>query len=270
MEFWAQRSTGSRILNLALLASPFALLVPVAFFAGPNSKVTDATWEYAIWSVEKAGPTFIKLVQWATTRNDLFPPEFVSKFSRLQDNTRGHSWKDTVSILKDSYGPDYDELLSFFDSADGDRQQRKSGVRRKGEFRPIGSGCVAQVYRARLKKGTNLHPAGTEVAVKVTHPHILHKICVDFYIMNKMTSFLENLPGLNLNYLSMRDSVRQFRDIMLPQIDLRIEARNLRRFRRDFEGDTRVSFPAPISDLTTDKVSNLGVSPCHLYFLRNI
>jgi len=41
---------------------------------------------------------------------------------------------------------------------------------------------------------------------------------------------------------------------MLPQIDLRIEARNLRRFRRDFEGDTRVSFPAPISDLTTDKV----------------
>ena len=37
--------------------------------------------------------------------------------------------------------------------------------------------------------------------------------------------------------------VDQFRDIMLPQLDLRVEAHNLRRFRRDFKGEPRIAFP---------------------------
>lgn len=251
--WWA---AGSRIANLAMLASPLTVLVPLAYLTGPESKTSEYAWEYAIWSIEKAGPTFIKLIQWATTRNDLFPAEFVSKFSRLQDETRGHSWKETESIMKDAFGPDYKELLVFYDAEDGDPSKRRSDHRRKrhGEIHPIGSGCIAQVYRAKLKKGTALHPAGTDVAVKVTHPHILHKVCVDFYILNKLTSVLESIPRLDLDYLSMKDSVDQFRDIMLPQLDLRVEARNLNRFRRDFEDDKQVAFPAPMMDLTTRQV----------------
>jgi len=119
---------------------------------------------------------------------------------------------------------------------------------------PIGSGCVAQVYKARLRSSHGLHPAGTSVAVKVQHPRILEKVCLDFYIMNKMASLLERIPYLNLDYLSMKDSVDQFRDIMLPQLDLRVEAHNLRRFRRDFEGETRIAFPEPLVGLTSREV----------------
>ena len=82
-------SKGSRIVNLACLASPLAALVPLAYITGPDSKMTNFAWDYAIWSVEKAGPTFIKLVQWASTRNDIFPHNFISKFSKLQDDTMG-------------------------------------------------------------------------------------------------------------------------------------------------------------------------------------
>mmetsp|Transcript_20209 Transcript_20209/g.58440 ORF Transcript_20209/g.58440 Transcript_20209/m.58440 type:complete len:550 (-) Transcript_20209:420-2069(-) len=250
---WA---AGSRIANLAALASPLTVLVPLAYLTGPESKPSHYAWEYAIWSIEKAGPTFIKLIQWATTRNDLFSAEFISKFSRLQDETRGHSWRETEHILKDSFGPNYSDFLVFYDSEDGDPSERRSDRRSKrdGDIHPIGSGCVAQVYRAKLKRGTALHPAGTDVAVKVTHPNILHKVCVDFYIMNKLTSLLESIPRLDLDYLSMKDSVDQFRDIMLPQLDLRVEARNLKRFRRDFEGDKQVTFPTPLQDLTTRQV----------------
>lgn len=86
------------------------------------------------------------------------------------------------------------------------------------------------------------------------HPHILEKVCLDFYIMNKFASILEYIPYLNLDYLSMKDSVDQFRDIMLPQLDLRVEAHNLKRFRRDFEGETQIAFPEPLVDLTSREV----------------
>lgn len=93
-------AAGKRIFDLTLLASPLAILAPLAYFSSKESKTNQYAWNYALWSVEKAGPTFIKLVQWASTRTDLFSASFVSNFSKLQDNTRGHTWKDTAKQLK--------------------------------------------------------------------------------------------------------------------------------------------------------------------------
>jgi len=108
---------------------------------------------------------------------------------------------------------------------------------------PIGSGCIAQVYKGELLKDVGLHPAGSTIAIKIQHPHILHKVCVDFYILNQLASVLESVPYLNLDYLSIKDSVDQFRGIMLPQLDLRCEARNLIRFRKAFANDDDITFP---------------------------
>ena len=135
-----------------------------------------------------------------------------------------------------------------------ERQETKSNKSSSLPTIPIGSGCVAQVYKARLRSSHGLHQAGTSVAVKVQHPRILEKVCLDFYLLNKFASFLEYIPYLNLDYLSMKDSVDQFRDIMLPQLDLRVEAHNLQRFRRDFEGESQIAFPEPLVELTSREV----------------
>jgi len=241
----------------------------MGYLAGPQSSAAEYAWQYSIWAIEKAGPTFMKLFQWATTRHDLFPADFINKFTKLQDDTMGHSWEETVKILEMTLGPHHSQILEFehADHIRSSAQQHKMNSNKseyklfsfmnqqsKDTFRPIGSGCIAQVYKARLKKDTSLLPAGTEVAIKVIHPGILHKVCVDFYILNKITSLLEKIPRLNLDYLSMKDSVNQFRDIMLPQLDLRVEARNLKRFRRDFSDDPRISFPAPVDELTSSNI----------------
>ena len=63
---------------------------------------------------------------------------------------------------------------------------------------------------------------------------------------NKVASFLEYIPFLNLDY-----TVDQFRDSMLPQLDLRVEAHNLQRFRRDFDGATQIAFSELFLGLTT-------------------
>ena len=305
-----------RIVTLSMLVAPLGVLVPCNLLLGKvsgttkdessnsqqqqeqsalqrvHANLTSKTWNYALWAIESAGPTYIKLVQWASTRNDLFSPEFVGHFSKLQDETRGHTWKETEKILHRAYGPNWKNVLSFNkviddgdndfdinDSEEGKRLKRKGGKENRERQKrllarnetkssnsgsksssssaptiPIGSGCVAQVYKARLTKHHGLNPPGTSVAVKVQHPNILEKVCLDFYILNKLASALEYIPYLNLDYLSMKDSVDQFRDIMLPQLDLRVEAHNLQRFRRDFEGETQISFPEPFIGLTSREV----------------
>ena len=311
-----------RIATLGMLVAPLGVLVPCNLLLGKvsgggstkdessnspqqqeqsestlqrcHANLTSKTWNYALWAIESAGPTYIKLVQWASTRNDLFSPEFVGHFSKLQDETRGHTWKETEATLHRAYGPNWKNVLSFDkiiddgdddydinDSEEGKRLKRKGGKENRERQKrllarnetkstsgssskssssssaptiPIGSGCVAQVYKARLTKHHGLNPPGTSVAVKVQHPNILEKVCLDFYILNKLASALEYIPYLNLDYLSMKDSVDQFRDIMLPQLDLRVEAHNLQRFRRDFEGETQISFPEPFLGLTSREV----------------
>lgn len=95
---WA---AGSRLINLALLASPLVVLVPSTYLFPDSKTLSDSFWSYALWSVEKAGPTYIKCVQWASTRSDLFSAEFCANFSKLQDRTLGHS---VSMILSFSFG----------------------------------------------------------------------------------------------------------------------------------------------------------------------
>eukprot|EP00934_Nitzschia_sp_Nitz4_P004982 Nitzschia sp. Nitz4//scaffold7_size249615//61207//64381//NITZ4_001155-RA/size249615-augustus-gene-0.231-mRNA-1//1//CDS//3329558376//4972//frame0 len=221
----------SRMATLAVLGSPMLVLYPLSYV---SKSAQDATWSYALWGIEKAGPTWIKLVQWATTRQDLFSPEFCQYFGKLRDETEGHSWRDTQAILEQELGSAVKAL--------------------ELEQKPIGSGCIAQVYRGRLVEPTPAYPAGTKVAIKVQHPGIWRKVCVDFYILRKFADWLEELPYLNLEYLSLSDTVRQFRDVMLPQLDLNLEAGHLRRFNQDFKNDDRVIFPRALDELTTTRV----------------
>jgi len=225
---------GRRIASLIMLASPLVILIPVSYL---SPRVEDLAWTYAVWSVETAGPTFTKLAQWATTRADLFPAEFLCRFSKLQDSTEGHAWRYTDELLRQSLGDRYQDIIDIDPNT-----------------KPIGSGCIAQVYKATLKQSTSLFPKGTELAVKAQHPRIREKVLVDFYILHKFASMLEKIPFLNLDYLSIQDSVSQFRSIMIPQLDMTCEARNLTRFLRDFANDESITFPQPVHELTTQHV----------------
>jgi len=205
-----------RLAALAVLAAPLTVLYPLSLVSETAEAVS---WKYALWGIEQAGPTFIKLFQWATTRQDLFSPEFCKYFGKLQDETVGHAWRDTVRILQEELGlPEH--VKNNNNSSNNHDGGTASTINDYMEldYTPIGSGCIAQVYKGSLKQAVGQYPAGTEVAVKVQHPNIWHKVCADFYIMGMAARWLEALPILNLEYLSLADTVRQFRDVMLPQL----------------------------------------------------
>jgi len=218
-----------RAATLTCLSAPIAVLLPLTYaFRKWYPSLEDALWDYILWAVEKSGPTFIKLAQWASTREDLFPAELTRRFVKLQDDTKPHRWHETERTLVAAYGEGWRSVL------------------RLDDHRPIGSGCIAQVYRGYLVEN------GEEVAVKVLHPGVRDQVEGDMDLMHFMTAGLELVP--RLNYLSIRETLGEFHSLLVSQMDLRNESYNLQRLNEDFKEDPRVLFPRPYPALSREEL----------------
>ncbi|XP_033940427.1 uncharacterized aarF domain-containing protein kinase 2 [Pseudochaenichthys georgianus] len=115
-----------RALVLLLKFGPLLLLSPLTLV---STRWASCWLGALLWVTETSGPTFIKLGQWASTRRDIFPQEFCERFSTLHVKVRPHSWSHTKQCLRRAFGEGWRRVL-MFDSKE-----------------PVGSGCVAQVYR---------------------------------------------------------------------------------------------------------------------------
>ncbi|XP_069970755.1 uncharacterized aarF domain-containing protein kinase 2 isoform X1 [Penaeus vannamei] len=117
-----------RALRLVTTFMPIFALYPMTFF-GERSK--ELWWYLLLRGIEFSGPILIKLGQWASTRRDLFPDSCCRQFAKLQRSVKPHSWKYTKYMMKKSFGPDWRKIFVKFDN----------------NRNPVGSGCVAQVYK---------------------------------------------------------------------------------------------------------------------------
>ncbi|KAI8058131.1 atypical/ABC1/ABC1-C protein kinase [Syncephalis plumigaleata] len=193
--------------------------------------------------MEYAGPSFIKLAQWAATRVDIFPTEFCHSLSRLHASNRPHAFRYTRrAIERATGGRTMESLFEWFDET------------------PVGVGAIAQVYRAKLHphllppqpsdpNDTVSYPHNM-VAIKVVHPGIDKKIARDLKIMNAFARVIDIIPGMK--WLSLPDEVRVFGEMMNSQLDLRHEAKNLEKFKHGFRYCYTVAFPRPIFHGTSD------------------
>lgn len=129
---------GVRALVLLLKFSPLLLLYPLSLI---SQHCTTRWLDALLWVTETSGPTFIKLGQWASTRRDIFSQEFCDRFSRLHVKVHPHSWSHTKQCLTRAFGEGWKQLF-IFDSKE-----------------PVGSGCVAQVYRAKARAASVKDPA---------------------------------------------------------------------------------------------------------------
>lgn len=83
------------------------------------------------------------------------------------------------------------------------------------------------------------------VAIKVLHPHVSKMINRDLRIMAFFANVITLFPGMQ--WISLPEEVAVFGGMMHEQLDLRIEADNLAKFEKNFEGrKLPVSFPRPL------------------------
>jgi len=265
-------ATSVRFLHLVVIFVPVFVTVPVMFF-GPRRKEQDDERAGAIWwygflvaSMERAGPAFIKLGQWAASRSDIFPAEVCRIMSGLHSNAPAHSLRHTQNTIREAFGGRrFEEIFVEFDDE------------------PLGVGAIAQVYKARLRpdiakpddmdldlqemqrlshrirrnvdalvKSSPQRVPSAYVAIKVLHPHVEKHVHRDLKIMAVFAAIINAMP--TLEWLDLPNEVANFGEMMRLQLDLRIEAANLSVFRRHFQNRTTVWFPFPYADYTTRNV----------------
>ncbi|KAL1248119.1 hypothetical protein QQF64_023495 [Cirrhinus molitorella] len=143
---------GIRALVLLLKFSPLLILYPLTLISHRwASRWLDAL----LWVTETSGPTFIKLGQWASTRRDIFSQDFCERFSKLHVRVKPHPWSHTKLCLRRAFGEGWRQMFVF----DGKE--------------PVGSGCVAQVYRAKAKVKSVEDPAFQKLVEELEKNNLL-------------------------------------------------------------------------------------------------
>ncbi|KZS96076.1 ABC1-domain-containing protein [Sistotremastrum niveocremeum HHB9708] len=249
-----------RFFYLLIIFVPVVLSSPMLLVGAPEAKYGGDRWGAVWWygmlvqQMQRAGPTFIKLAQWAGSRADLFPSILCDRLGALHSQGKPHSFRHTKYVVERVFGRPFDEVFEEFDP------------------KPIGTGAIAQVYRATLRKdllppsylgpkrgGSARAPMpyalpssapSASVAVKILHPRVNANISRDLSIMRFFAKCLNVFPGMQ--WLSLPEEVEVFGTMMNEQLDLRNEATNLKRFEENFKGRrAAVSFPRPLTDWTT-------------------
>ncbi len=179
-------------------------------------------------AIEELGPTFVKLGQVLATRADIFPPQWVAEFAKLQDN---------VPPVP------FDELLPGLEKSLG---QSPFAVFNNLQTEPIAAASIAQVHLAEL-------PDGTQVVLKVRRPNIRARIEADLRLLSHLGRLIESeMP--EVRRFQPGKIIGQFAKSLRKELDLAAEGRNTDRFVKNFEGNPDVSFAKVHWDYTSEEL----------------
>jgi ubiquinone biosynthesis protein len=184
-------------------------------------------------ALEDLGPTFIKLGQVLSTRVDIFPPEWIVEFERLQDSVPPEPFDKLREQVEADLGASPHDVFATFDET------------------PLGAASIAQVHGAELTDGT-------AVVVKIRRPGIREVVDADLRLMQRLADAANELPDVGRYRLP--DLVRQFRRSILMELNLATESRNAERLqanlhRRYGADDCPAVVPRVFWDYTGERIN---------------
>ena len=189
-------------------------------------------------ALEEMGPLAIKLGQLLSTRRDLIPPELLQQLVLLQDRVKPFDSDVAKTRIEQSLKANISTLFARFDDT------------------PLAAASIAQVHTAALHDGR-------EVVVKVTRPDIRSQILQDFEILQWLGASLEKrLEAARALHLS--EIIQSYRQVILNELDLTLEADNTRRMRHYFTGSSMMYVPEMYMDskdvLVAERITGVPIS----------
>ena len=121
---------------------------------------------------------------------------------------------------------------------------------------PLAAASIAQVHTAALHDGR-------EVVVKVTRPDIRSQILQDFEILRWLGASLEKrLEAARAVHIS--EIIENYRQVILNELDLTLEAENTRRMRHYFTGSSMMYVPEVYMDskdvMVAERITGVPIS----------
>lgn len=224
--------------------APLARLIAIhhaAWFAKPHPNGVKLAFE-------EMGTLFLKLGQLLSTRRDLVPPQIIEQLVQLQDRVKPFD----VAIVKQQieksvkdggFGQSLDELFVRFDEM------------------PLAAASIAQVHTARLHDGR-------EVVVKVVRPGIREQILADFELLRDLANWTSARlePARAIHII---DVVEDYRQVMLNELDLTLEANNTTQMRNNFLHSRLMYVPevyqASKNVMIMERIEGVPISQTHIF-----
>lgn len=179
-------------------------------------------------ALEDLGPSFIKLGQLMSTRADIFPPEYIDEFTKLQDQVPPVPFDQIRHSVEVELRQPLEQL---FESIEPDSMAAAS---------------VAQVHTAFLK-------GGQKVAVKVIRPGIEKRIRKDIQLMYYFAGKIEKKFDFG-QILGVTNLVKEFERTIFRELDMLTEAGHIERFAKNFKDNEEIYIPKVYWQYTSKSV----------------
>jgi ubiquinone biosynthesis protein len=164
--------------------------------------------------LELLGPTFIKLGQILSLREDLLPPAVTGELRRLLDQQPIVPFSIIQHVIASELGADADSVFLWIDPE------------------PLASASIAQTHRATTREGD-------AVIVKVVKPGIPETLQRDAALLKIVGRLLQPFFGR----YQPRRIIAEFTDYTLREVDLGREADNAETFAANFRKTPEIVFP---------------------------
>jgi ubiquinone biosynthesis protein len=189
-------------------------------------------------TIERLGPTYVKLGQILSLREDLLPRRITYELRNLQTKVPPISYEDAKKVIEGEFnGP----LRHIF---------------REFSPKPIGSASLAQAHIAYLRNGQ-------KVVVKVQRPGIVPIITNDLRLMKRLAWILQQIPYVK--DFQPQKLIQEFSDYTMKELDFTQEGKHADIFRENFKDHEDVILPKVYWEYTTRKVLTLefieGIKP---------
>jgi len=193
-----------------------------------EKNLSFSTYERIRMVLEELGPSYVKLGQIFSNREDMLPPELIKELEKLQDHVPNLKNFDVHKTIEDELKI---SLTDYFLSVN---------------VAPLAAASLAQVHRAQLL-------SGEEVVLKIQRPHIEEIIESDLLIMKQVAKALEKY-STQAQALQPVRIVASFEQSIREELQFLREMDNTEKFAKNFEGNEMIYVPVVYRQLSTNRI----------------
>lgn len=148
---------------------------------------------------EELGPTFIKIGQMLSVRDDLLSTKFTETFKTLQDSVPSDSYLTVKKTIESELDLLIEDIFEEFTKA------------------PFASASMGQAHHAKLKNGDT-------VVVKVQHPNIAEEIMLDLQLFERALPLIKYIPETSV--VDLNGVLQEVRRSLTNELDFFKESKN--------------------------------------------
>lgn len=183
------------------------------------------------------GPTYIKLGQILSMRQDILPKAYCQALARLQTNVNALPFSEILGVLECAYHKSPFEIFERIEEV------------------PLGSASIAQVHRAVLKAD------GAQVVIKVERPGIYDTMQEDMAILKRAARIGKTLDPKAARVIDFEAVLDEMWKSAQDEMNFKVEAGHAERFAALNQDIRYIESPHVYPDISTEHVLVMNYIP---------